>query len=102
MKLISLAAASTCPISRINNFSAVKTIALMDANGSAAVRTEPSFMFFSQEFSDAEFFDIEKVFDHAHVVLGPVSFIEMFHFIAGERVALKAKFYFVGTGYAAI
>ena len=63
----------------------------MHADRSAAARAGPSRFLFLKKISKAGTFNIPKIFDHAHGVFGPVSFIKMFQLIAGEGRAFKTK-----------
>ncbi len=63
----------------------------MNTNSAAAMRARPSHFFICHEFSYAIFLNVYKIFDHAHVVFGPVSFIQMFQIAAGKIVTSKTK-----------
>jgi hypothetical protein len=63
----------------------------MDANCTAAVRALPALGFLGDEFSDAEFLNIPKIFDHAHMIFAAIAFIQMPQSLTGEILAGKAK-----------
>jgi len=63
----------------------------MGTNGASALRTTPSHFFILDEFSYAPSFNVLKVFNHAHVVVGPISGIQMPQIIAGKFSAFKTK-----------
>jgi hypothetical protein len=52
----------------------------------------PFYILVLYKFPDTVIPDIFKVFDHAHIVFGPVSRIKMFQITAGEISAFKTKF----------
>ena len=51
----------------------------------------PFYILVLYKFPDTVILDIFKVFDHAHIVFGPVSFIQMFQIITGKIFAFKTK-----------
>jgi len=61
----------------------------MNTNGISTFGTGPSYSFVSNEFSYAEFFYVFEIFNHAHIVLSSVSFIQMFQIVAGKIVTSK-------------
>jgi hypothetical protein len=63
----------------------------MDTNRTFTSGASPSYIFVLQKFSHTEFLNIFKIFDHAHIVFGPVSFVQMFQIIAREISAFKTK-----------
>jgi hypothetical protein len=54
----------------------------------------PFYVFTRQKFSHTEILNISKIFNHAHIVFGAVSCIQMFQIIAGEISAFKTKLRF--------
>jgi len=56
----------------------------------------------SDEFSDPVFFDISEIFDHAHVVFGAVSFIQISKSFTGEIVTSKTIFGFAASNDFAV
>ena len=70
---------------------AVQAQSVVAADGLAAFRAAPLFLFLFEEALDAVIPDEFKVFDHAHVVPGAVALIQVFQAAAGELGALVAK-----------
>ena len=75
-------------------FSTTITISPMNTNSTSTFRTRSSHFFISNKFSYAVFFNISKIYDHAHIVFSSVSFIQMFQIIAGKIVTSKTKLCF--------
>jgi hypothetical protein len=63
----------------------------MDTNRTFTLGASPSYIFVLNKFSHTEFLNIPKIFNHAHIVFGSVSCIQMFQIIAGEISAFKTK-----------
>lgn len=63
----------------------------MAADGSAAIRAAPRLFLLVEESVHPLLFDSTKVFNHTHVVLFAVPFVERFEPLAGEVPALKAE-----------
>jgi hypothetical protein len=63
----------------------------MNTNSFPAFGTGPPYFFIPHEFPQAKFLDVFKILDHAHIVFGPVSFIQMFQIIAGKVFTLETK-----------
>jgi hypothetical protein len=64
----------------------------VNANSPVALGASPPRRLRFDKFPYAGFPDIFQIFDHAHAVVGPVSFIQMFQGIAGNLVAFKTVF----------
>ena len=63
----------------------------MYADRAAAFGAGPSRFFVFYEFPNSKPSDIFKVLDHAHGIVGPVSFIQMLQALTGEFFTLKTK-----------
>lgn len=63
----------------------------MNAYCSSASRTCPSGFLGLQKFPDAGTPDGFQILDHAHLVLCPVSFVQMIKFVAGHFSAVRTK-----------
>jgi hypothetical protein len=63
----------------------------MNTDRAAAIRAYPSDVFVRHEFPDPEVANVFQVLDHAHVVTGPVAFIQALQASTGELLTLKAK-----------
>jgi len=62
----------------------------MNAEYLTAFWADPPFFFGPYEMPYAEFSDVLKIADHAHAILGSISFIQMVQPVAGEAVTSKA------------
>lgn len=69
---------------------AIKTLRLVNAEYLTAFRASPFFSFVSNELPDAELFDVLKIFDHAHAILGSISLIQIVQPGTGEAVTTVA------------
>lgn len=56
----------------------------------AAFRTSPPFFFVSDEMPNAEFFDVLKILNHAHAILGSIALIQILQPIARKAVTTEA------------
>jgi len=75
----------------------------MTADRCTALRTFPLRFFLFQERFDPVLFNEIQVFDHTHMVLGAVSFIQRLQTLTGECFALEAESEFsFGQQFAAI
>jgi hypothetical protein len=63
----------------------------MDTNLASTPGASPSYIFVLYKFPDTINFNILKIFNHAHIVFGAVSFIQMFQPITGKISAFKTK-----------
>jgi hypothetical protein len=61
----------------------------MNTNRASTLGTSPFYVFILQKFSNTEIPNISKVFDHAHIVFGSISFIQMFQVLAREIITSK-------------
>jgi hypothetical protein len=75
-------------------FSTAIAILFVNTDRVAAFRAGPSCFFVCNELSNSNPSDISKILDHAHIVFSSVSFIQMFHTVAGEAFTLKTIFLF--------
>ena len=65
----------------------------MNADPASTFGAGPSCVFISQKFIHPEIPDIRKIFDHAHIVSGAISLIQMLQILAGKIVTFKTKGY---------
>jgi hypothetical protein len=72
-------------------FSAANASSPMHADYAPTSLASPAGCFLGDKFSDAEFLNIPKVFDHAHMIFGAIAFVQMLQGRAGEVFAGKAK-----------
>jgi hypothetical protein len=81
-------------ISRVDDFFATIAISIVNADRASAFRAGPSNLFIRNEFPNSTLFDVFKILNHAHTILGPVSLVQMLQ--ASTRIAftLKAIFCF--------
>jgi len=63
----------------------------MNANRACTPGASPSYLFILQKFPDTIIPDKFKIFDHAHIVFGSISFVQMFQIVAWEISAFKTK-----------
>lgn len=73
-------------------FTTTIAISFMHTNSASAFRTSPFYFFIFNKFSYARFFDIFKIFHHAHIIFSTISFIQMFQIIARKFLASKTIF----------
>jgi len=66
----------------------------VNANHPAAFGTRPSVLLACQESPDTEILDIFEILNHAHIVLGSISSVQMFDSVAREFFAFKTKLCF--------
>ena len=71
--------------------STLDAASFVDTNRTGTVGTGPSQFFIPYEFSNTKIPDLSKVFNHAHVVLGSVSLVQMFEIVAGEISTFVTK-----------
>ena len=64
----------------------------MNTNSATALRTSPFPFFSSKKHSNTKLFNIFKILDHAHIVFGSISFIQMFQIFARKLLAFKTIF----------
>ena len=62
----------------------------MNAYQLTALGAGPFFFFVSQKNSNAEFFHLFEIVDHAHAVLGPIARIQVIQPVAGKSVTAEA------------
>ena len=74
----------------------------VDTDDAPAFGASPSDFFVDHKLLNSKSLDIFKILDHAHVVLGSISFIHVFQIFAGKTVASKTKFDFTFLNYFAI
>ncbi len=72
----------------------IKALWLVNAEQLAALGAFPPLFFVFNEFPHAHFFDVLKIINHAHAILGPVPFIQIFQPGARGAIANKAVFFF--------
>ena len=70
------------------------TITLVNTNRPPALNARPPLFLVSDKSSNARFFDILEIFNHAHAVFGSISFIQMFQVATGELITFKTIFRF--------
>ena len=70
----------------------------MNTDYIAALRTGPPFRFVSNEMSYPQLLDVLQIVDHAHSILGSITFIQMAQSGAREAVTTEAVFAF-GSHY---
>jgi hypothetical protein len=63
----------------------------VNTDRAAAVRAGPSDLFIGNELPDSEPADGLQIFEHAHVVPGPISLVQLLHAGTGKLLTLKAK-----------
>jgi hypothetical protein len=63
----------------------------MNTNCAFTSGASPPHIFVLYKYSHTEFLNIIKIFDHAHIVFGVVSCIQMFQIVAGEISAFKTN-----------
>ena len=63
----------------------------MNTNSAAALGTTPFHFFILNEFPYAQFFDVLKVLNHAHIVFGSIPFVQMTQMVAGDFITFKTK-----------
>ena len=66
----------------------------MNANHLTALRAGPPFLFVSNQMSDTRFLYGSEIVEHAHPILIPVAFIQLFEPGAGKVAATAAVFVF--------
>ena len=55
--------------------STITTTTFMNTNNFSAFGTSPFYFFISNKFLYTKFFNELKIFNHAHIVFGPISYI---------------------------
>jgi hypothetical protein len=63
----------------------------VNANGAAAFRASPSDLFVGNKLSNSKPANVLQILEHAHLISGSVSFIQMLQTSAWKSVTLKAK-----------
>jgi hypothetical protein len=63
----------------------------MNTDRAFASGTGPSYIFILYKFPNTIIPDIFKIFNHAHIIFGSISFIQMFQIYAGEISAFKTE-----------
>lgn len=61
----------------------------MNTDSTPAFGAGPSHLFIPNKSSDSQLFDILEIFNHTHMVLGPVSFIQMFQVATWKPFTFK-------------
>ena len=69
---------------------AIIAISFMDTDSASAMRTGPPYIFIFYKCSNSMLFYVIKVFNHAHAVFRPISFIYMLYSVTGVFFTLKA------------
>jgi hypothetical protein len=66
----------------------------VNTDRAAAVRAGPSDLFISYELPNPKLANVLQIFEHAHVVAGPVSLVQLLHARTGKLLTLKTKSWF--------
>jgi hypothetical protein len=67
--------------------SAKKALRLVNTEQQTALRTDPLFLFVSDEMPYAELLHVHEILDHTHSILGFIALIQVIQPVAGKSLA---------------